>query len=166
MGFNVPRLELATIPNNKTSENEVPMPTPMHAEMWTFVDSNGDYGVPVRDENGGAPHIKRELSITSPYDIYDLKLHPGYKSVPATDATAFAMEFSPAEQKWSFFPHVQVGSLDGSHPPQGVLSDNDVIGYSLDDDNNGNVAQWPVNYVATPLSIHKGMDQRAATTDE
>ena len=205
MGFSVPRLELATIPNNKTSENEVPMPTPMHAEMWTFVDSNGDYGVPVRDEDGGEPHVyphnnaftdyfhgtipeqtdrlqvwdkdmllnlnrdvitynaaQKELTIPSPYDIYDLKMHPGYRSVPATDATAFAMDFTPAEQKWTFFPHIQVASLDGAEPAQGTIEAQDLDGYSLSDDNNGNVAQWPVNYVATP--VDRQIDTRAATT--
>ncbi|KAK3777757.1 hypothetical protein RRG08_062832 [Elysia crispata] len=205
MGFSVPRLELATIPNNKTSENEVPMPTPMHAEMWTFVDSNGDYGVPVRDEDGGEPHVNQhnnyfgdyfhgtipeqtdrlqvwdksmllnlnrdnitynaandELTIPSPWDIYDLKMHPGYRSVPATDATAFGMDFTPAEQKWTFFPHVQTSSLDGSYPAQGTIEDGDLGGYSLTDDNNGNVAQWPVNYISTP--VDNFIDKRAATT--
>ncbi|KAK3789558.1 hypothetical protein RRG08_052171, partial [Elysia crispata] len=205
MGFNVPRLELATIPNNKTSENEVPMPTPMHAEMWTFLDSNNDYGVPVKDEDGGAPHVPQhnsyfadyfhgeippqtdrlqvwdkdmllnlnrdniiynntngELTISSPWDIYDLKMHPGYRSVPATDATAFALEFTPPEQKWTFFPHCQVASLNGSTSVQGVVEDADLTGYSLNDDNNGNVAQWPVNYVATPADNET--DTRATTT--
>ncbi|KAK3765290.1 hypothetical protein RRG08_062850 [Elysia crispata] len=205
MGFSVPRLELATIPNNKTSENEVPMPTPMHAEMWTFMDSNGDYGVPVRDENGGQPHImphndaftnyfhgeipeqvdrlqvwdkdmllnlnrdnvtynkeQKELTIASPYDIYDLKMHPGYRSVPATEPTAFAMDFEPAEMKWTFFPHVQVSSMDGQYPAVGTIDAPDYEGYSLEDDNNGNVAQWPVNYISTP--VDQAIDRRAATT--
>ena len=205
MGFSVPRLELATIPNNKTSENEVPMPTPMHAEMWTFVDTNGDYGVPVRDEDGGNPHVyphnnaftdyfhgqlpeqtdrlqvwdqdmllnlnrdnitydntQKELTFASPYDLYDLKMHPGYRTVPATEPTAFGMEFTPAEQKWTFFPHVQAPSMDGSKPAQGTIEPADLDGYSLTDDNNGNVAQWPVNYIATP--VDRQIDTRAATT--
>ena len=58
--------------------------------------------------------------------------------------------------------HCQVASLNGSTSAQGIVEVGDLAGYSLDDDNNGNVAQWPVNYVATPADSET--DTRAATT--
>ena len=45
---------------------------------------------------------------------------------------------------------------------QGTIEPADLDGYSLTDDNNGNVAQWPVNYIATP--VDRQIDTRAATT--
>ena len=193
MGFSVPRLELATIPNNKTSENEVPMPTPMHAEMWTFLDVNNDYGIPIRHEDhshawvmahnydftdyfkGEVPvmrshcqmwdkdmllnlnrdnityeGVENTMSFESPWDIYDLKRHPGYRSVPATDATAFALEFTPKEQKWTFFPHTQVVDLNASRGAEGIVDSSDWAVWSENAGKQDNLLEWPVNYIQTP----------------
>ena len=189
MGFSVPRLELATIPNNKTSENEVPMPT----EMWTFLNTNNDYGIPIKNEDGshgwvmahnynftnyfdGEVPVMRdfcqmwdkdmllnvnrdnitwdstseELTINSVWDIYDLKRHPGYRSLSATDATAFALEFTPSAQKWTFFPHVQAVDLNGVTGSDGCVTTTDRTQYSADTGKQKNLMEWPVNYIKTP----------------
>ena len=204
MGFNVPRMEVATIPNNKTSENEVPMPTPMHAELWTFLDTNGDYGVPTKWEEGGHPYVpehndsftnyfKGEIptqtdrpqvwdkemlrninrdtiqydngtktyTIPTPWDIYDLKMHPGYRSITATDATAFGMEFTPPEQKWTFFPHTQVAALNGSRGTECLTTGDDATSWDANIGNNKHLGQWPVNYIKTP--VDNIIDTSAAT---
>ncbi|GFO18443.1 hypothetical protein PoB_004494800 [Plakobranchus ocellatus] len=46
MGFRVPRLEISTCPEDRTTDHEMPMNPPMQTEMWTFTDIRGDYGVP------------------------------------------------------------------------------------------------------------------------
>ncbi|GFO18435.1 hypothetical protein PoB_004494000 [Plakobranchus ocellatus] len=52
MGFRVPRIEIATCPGDRTTDHEMPMNPPLQTEMWMFVDSEGDYGVPQVHDTG------------------------------------------------------------------------------------------------------------------
>ncbi|GFO18454.1 hypothetical protein PoB_004495900 [Plakobranchus ocellatus] len=166
MGFSVPRLEVPTCPGDRTTEHEMPMNPPQQTEMWLFVDTKGDFGVPqIHDPDteygtrfvghnddfhnyyeGEIPampdrlqiwdkqvllevgrscntydHTKKEYTIKDPSQIYDFTRHPGYKELSASDATAFAMDFTPGPgQQFNMFPHRQVADMNGIRGSTGV----------------------------------------------
>ena len=83
------------------------------------------------------------------------------KTVPSTHATAFGMEFTPPEQKWTFFPHTQVAALNGSRGTEGLTTGDDATSWDANIGNNKHLGQWPVNYIKTP--VDNIIDTRAAT---
>ncbi|KAK3744809.1 hypothetical protein RRG08_042193 [Elysia crispata] len=83
------------------------------------------------------------------------------KTLPSTHATAFGMEFTPPEQKWTFFPHTQVAALNGSRGTEGLTTGDDATSWDANIGNNKHLGQWPVNYIKTP--VDNIIDTRAAT---
>ncbi|GFR75904.1 hypothetical protein ElyMa_000467900 [Elysia marginata] len=192
MGFNVRRMEVAVCPNDRTSDHEVPMTPPTTTQMWMFVDTNKDYGVPQIHQTtnhdtsfgshnydfnnyheGEIPTMPDRLQVwdkqmllelnrtqnsynhttdvfttTSPYDIYDLKRHPGYRELDATEATSFSMDYSPTNTGFTFFPHRQVADLSGYRGATGIRKDEDMEKYT-DTADLTDMVDWPINFIHT-----------------
>ncbi|GFO18446.1 hypothetical protein PoB_004495100 [Plakobranchus ocellatus] len=212
MGFRVPRLEVSTCPGDRTTDHEMPMNPPQQTEMWMFVDTKGDYGVPqlhdpdteygtrFRGHNddfhnyfegeidtmpdrlqiwdkqvllevgrscNSYDHATKEYKIKDPNQIYDMTRHPGYKELSASDATAFAMDFTPGPgQQFNMFPHRQVADMNGIRGSTGVRFSTDET--NLKTDNAAKyMCDWPINYVKTTKSSSRyGHDNDGGITNQ
>ncbi|GFO18450.1 hypothetical protein PoB_004495500 [Plakobranchus ocellatus] len=181
-------------------------------EMWMFVDTKGDYGVPqIHDPDteygtrfaghnddfhnyfegeiqpmpdrlkiwdkqvllelgrscNSYDHATKEYKIKDPNQIYDMTRHPGYKELSASDATAFAMDFTPGPgQQFNMFPHRQVADMNGIRGSTGIRFSTDETNISID---NGQkyMCDWPINYVKTTKSASRyGHDNDGGVTNQ
>ncbi|KAK3720218.1 hypothetical protein RRG08_007842 [Elysia crispata] len=92
---------------------------------------------------------KDQFKVSQPADVYDLTLHPGFKTLYTEDATtAFGMDYTPANQSFTFFPHRQTADVSGYRGSTGVRFDSDKTEFDKSI-NNSEMDDGPINHVYT-----------------